>query len=149
VDGYSYAEFCAAVEKLHGQTCWVQTLLRAREARLSPGLYGCAGITDGHHLTPKALLKREFPHGIDLNDDGEIRATAAVWRAQDAWPSVRPLGVLLNDGRNGAPVCRRHHDMVEGRLIRIARAELPAEAEAFAKEIGLGWALDRTFGARA
>jgi hypothetical protein len=104
---------------------------------------------DAHHLLPKQLLKQEFPHGIDLSDDDEIRATPPVWRAQDAWPHVRPLGELLNDGRLGVPVDRRHHDMVEGKLIQIARGELPAETEAIAGELGLGWYLDRTFGVRA
>lgn len=162
VVGYSYPEFCAAVEELHGRACWVRKVLQARVdagVQLPPGLLRCAGAMDGHHLLPKQLLKREFPHGVFLKTSpgfapqadsirlpGHVRTVERIVPGGVAREQTMSLAGLLNDGRIGVPVDRRHHDMVEAKLIRIARVELPPEVEEAAAELGLGWFLDREFG---
>lgn len=145
--GYDYALFCANVEAIHGRECWIHRLLTNRDGRTVPfDWLLCDGVKDGHHVViPKRLLKYEFPHGAVLYD-----ADAGVWRKIDPRvvyeretdPPRRTLGELMNDGRNGVPVCRRHHDMVEGRQLVIRRDELPPEAVEFSTELGLEWYLD-------
>lgn len=145
VDGYDYEAFCAAVAELHGAACWVRATLAAREVPLPPGLLDCAGQLDGHHLLPKRVLKRE-------RGSGGVRLAATTRALYTGTPSREveyeavTIGALLNDGRDGVPACRRHHDLVERALVRIRRAELPRQVEEFAAEIGLGWYLEREFG---
>lgn len=74
------------------------------------------GLLDAHHLIPKQVLKREFPHGV--ND-------------------------LLMDPRNGVLVRRYHHDALEARAAVIPKALLPADALEFVAELGLDWYVDK------
>lgn len=134
--GYDYAVFCANVAALHGPGCWVQRMLAARDGRTVPfGWLTCDGVMDAHHCLPKQLLKREFPHGT-LYKNVNVGPSTIQRKTQ------RTLDALLNDGRNGVPVCRKHHDMIEGRQLVIRRYELPAATVAFAGQLGLGWYLE-------
>jgi hypothetical protein len=138
VTGYSYEAFCGAVEALHGSRCWVVGVLAGRGAAVPSGLLRCDGQVDGHHLIGKNRIKQELPSGtmgpylmVDRDPPKEVPG--------------RSLGEILNDGRNGVPACRRHHDLVERALVRIAREELPAEVFEFAAELGLGGWLERYY----
>lgn len=158
---YNYALFCANVERIHGSACWVSRIVSQRPMAIPTAWERCDGPMDGHHLAvPKRMLKREFPkqaiwgrpwrqtvreqeaeplrwHPFDPRND-DLNRTA---------PRICDLGDLLNDGRNGVPACRHHHDLLENHILRLRREELPPQAEEFAQELGLGWWLDRSFGA--
>lgn len=161
VPGYDYLLFGRRVAELHGPGCWIHRLLMNRPGVEVPwGMVMCDGGIDAHHLAPKRLLKREFPHGVyigcmgecyALKDDRPFEVPEAV-REVIGNPEgrVRSLADLLNDGRNGVLGCRRHHDMVESAEVKIRRGELPAEFVEFATELGLDWFLSsRAFGQEA
>lgn len=70
---------------------------------------------EGHHVLPKALLKREgFP--------------GKLW-----------------DARNALGLCRYHHARHENYVQRVPRDVVPNDAFDFADELGLGWAIDREY----
>jgi hypothetical protein len=73
----------------------------------------CGGILDPHHVIAKQALKK---HGL----------SSQLWNAD-----------------NGIPLCRRHHERHETAVERVPRSLLPAEALAFAEELGLEYLLDR------
>lgn len=89
-------------------------------ARSLPGAdrWRCDGPLDAHHLIPQRLLRREL--------SGDPR-----------------LDAYLHDPRNGVPVCRQHHHVLETRALVVPRRFVPRRAAAFAEELGLVWALDR------
>jgi hypothetical protein len=86
-------------------------------------LLGCEGVPDAHHILKKNFLGRE------LSSDG--------------------LGAVLMDPRNGAVVCRRHHDLLEGRAVVPSLAELPGDVFDFARELGVSWRLERDYPAES
>jgi hypothetical protein len=166
VPGYSYAEFCRGIAERGDTECWVRGLLVARrqaqidawgagqgevgeaQANWIPnGLLECDGPLDGMHLgLSKSWLKNEFPNGgwalypvgdgkwVAPNDEG------GDWH----WP----LHEILNDSRNGVCGCRRHHDLVDRKLIMVRRGDLPGLVEEFAAELGTKAVarLERDFG---
>lgn len=88
----------------------------------------CDGRLVRVHLIPRQLLKREFP---------------AKWRR---YAENRATWVL---GCGGIPGNCGHHGMLDTeRTLRIPRAAIPPNIEAFAKELGLTWWLDREYGER-
>lgn len=93
----------------------------------------CAGPLDAHHVLPKQRIKREFPSGATVGPDGVLRPVRAVEDAEVT------LDALLADARNGVPVCRRHHDLLEGRRVRLPRRTLDGDFPAFLATLGLGW----------
>lgn len=114
-----------------------------------------AGILDAHHVCAKSVLKREFPHGAYVYEDGSVDRVLAEHRrviAPNAGEvnGVRVLALddILWDGRNGVPVARWHHDALEHRTRTIPRAVLPPAVEEFAAELGLEWLIERTYGPR-
>lgn len=115
------------VGEVHGvgsptQRFWYAVTNEGRApCRFAKGYGRCDGPLDAHHLIPKQRIKREFRHDDRLVD-------------------------LIADPRNGIAVCRRHHDMLEGRKLRMLRVELPAGLEEFAVEVGMVWCLERDFG---
>jgi hypothetical protein len=143
-----YRDWQERIAMLDGRRCWMR------------GTVLCRGELDGHHLIPKQRIKRAFPHGAGVGSPwGPIRAgergidrylIMATVGGEDvdiAELPVRTLDELLWDERNGILLCRLHHDRLEQRLFVPARSDLPARVEEFAAELGLGWSLDRTFGA--
>lgn len=82
---------------------------------------------DGHHLVPKQTIKRELRRVYSPDELREV-----LW-----------------DPRNGIPVRRYCHDLLERCMFRIPRLRLPASVEEFAGDVGLDWYLDRTYGFRA
>lgn len=120
--GYSYRTFCQNVVALHGDRCWLSDHIRAKERAhpvdYSPGLKVCDGPMDVHHIFKKQRLKREC-----------------------TWADPATLVLILEDGRNGMVVCRRHHDLLERALVVLRRGELPVEFEEFVDDLELdGWA---------
>lgn len=147
MSGYSYAEFCQAVSALHGNSCMVRLTLTWRKTLPPSSHLHCDGPLDAHHVLPKRLLKRVFPHGVYFAEGDGWRRTMPdqVGDYSIETGAARSLGDLLNDGRNGIPVCRRHHDLIENCAINLSRGELPHEVEEFAAELGLRWYLERTY----
>lgn len=145
-----YEEFWAAVTDRGRRGCWgceLRPSEREECARQS------GGVLDGHHILPKAVLKREFPHGAYIYEDGSVdRVLAAHRRVIPAGATevngvrVVDLAVLLADPRNGVPLARLHHDRIEQRIFNPTREQLPAGVEAFAAEFELTWWLDRRYG---
>lgn len=125
--GYSYEAFFEAIAHMDGYRCFVHHLLLKREeegADFPLGLLLCEGVMDAHHLLPKQRLKQEFSSNGTLYGGG---------------PDVR-LGDVLSDPRNGILACRRHHDLVERRLVVVRAADLPQRFSAFCADYGLeGW----------
>ena len=85
------------------------------------GWSACDGPLDAHHVIPQRVLKRELP--------------------ADALPDA------LADPRNGVPVCRRHHDALECRSLRLAPSQAHEGLRAFAAQHGLGWYVEREWAA--
>lgn len=121
---YAYGVFLHSIAGLYPVECWVRPVLLARGGDVRGSLLPCDGILDGHHLVRKSTLTTEL--GLSKADGGAV----------------------LNDGRNGVFACRRHHDLIEGCAVRLERGELPMVVDEFAAAHGLGWWLDRTYGAR-
>lgn len=159
VPGYDYPAFLHAVIIGRGHGCWVGGLLRARREHwrrsrapgdtmppeLDPALLGCQGQLDAHHLVPKQRIKREF-HRLNPLDEWPVRINRAWADGGSEFVSWESLAAMLMDARNGVIVCRRHHDLLERRLVVPARAELPRGVEEFAAVVGMGWSLDRDYG---
>lgn len=148
----SGVEFWQAVTN-HGRAkCWA--------CEVWPGDKGTckhlsAGILDAHHVLAKSVLKREFPHGAYIYEDGSVDRVLAAHRRVISPNAEEVNGVrvvaldrIVWDPRNGVPVARWHHDQVEQRRRVIPRAVVPVPVEAFAAELGLTWLIDRTYGAR-
>lgn len=122
---YSYERFCANVRDRHpGCRCWVCERLLPVVADLGVTMHAQArckavshGIVDCHHLIAKQRVKR-----------------AAAVAGDPTW--------ALEDGRNGIPVRRYHHDALERGLLKIPRGMLPSRVAEFAGEIGMAWMLD-------
>lgn len=111
---------------------------------------------DAHHLLPKQRLKREFPWGAYVYEDGTVDRVLAEHRRvippnAEEVNGVRVISLerILWDPRNGVPLSRWHHDEIEQRRLVVPRVKLPAAVELFAAELELGWMLDRDFGDRA
>jgi hypothetical protein len=118
-----------------------------------PGAGPCDGALIRAHLVPRQLLKREFPHGVVLDDHGWRRLS----RYEDRYDlEHRTLEDLCLDPRCWVPCCGGpmgnggHHGMLDqSRTLRIPRVELPAVVESFARELGLSAWLDREYGEAA
>jgi hypothetical protein len=145
VKGYHYSTFLLDVlSEWRGDRrlreyggCWacayVPDVDRLRCTRMS------AGKLDAHHVLPKQLLEREYPHGVVLD-------AAKRWvRAASAGQDVRPLAALLMDARNGMPLRRYHHDVLEAAQLRVPWRKLPAPVLEFAGELGLTVELERRY----
>lgn len=161
VDGYDYPAFLHAVIIRRGHGCWVGKLLRGRREHwlrsrapgaampwdLDPGLLMCQGELDGHHLVSKQRIKREFER-LNPLDEWPVLINRN-WSTGGPFEPVRweSLAEMLMDPRNGVPACRRHHDLLERRLVVPTRAELPVGVEEFAAEVGMVWSLERDYGA--
>lgn len=158
VPGYDVELFASRIRALHGDGCWIHRLLTNRPGDEVPfGWLLCDGPMDPCHLIPKRLLKREFPHGAWLTIAATPSGLAAIPLRHDApridYPPevvanigdpnerLRSLGEMMNDGRNGVPGCRKHHNWMDDGKITLCVAELPAPAVEFACELGLDWYL--------
>jgi hypothetical protein len=89
----------------------------------------CDGRLIRAHLIPRQLLRRESGTRLRYLD-------------------------VVNDPRSYVMACggpmgnAGHHGMLDAsRTLRIPRGALPVGVEAFAEELGLGWWLDREYGA--
>lgn len=115
-----------------------------------------AGACDGQlvrgHIVPRQLLKRTYPHGALLDEDGWRPMT----RYEDRYDlRHRTLQDLIDDQRSWVPVCGgatgvgAHHGRLDiARTLRIPRERIPEGTEQYAAELGLGWYLDRAHGPR-
>ena len=147
-----YVTWLAAVRGAFRGPCWLCQRLPAQAQRCE---MASGGIIDGHHIIRKSRLKREFPHGAYVYEDGSVDAVPAAHRRVIAPNAtevngvrVVPLDAILWDPRNGLVLRRWHHDELEQRRVRILRTSLPRAVEEFAAEFGLLWSLERDFGAR-
>jgi hypothetical protein len=109
----------------------------------------CDGRLIRAHLIPRSLLKREFPHGVLLEDGRWRKAT----RYEDRYDLAhRTWQLLAADPRSWVPCCGGpqgnggHHGQLDhSRTLRIPRDQLPEAVEQFAAELGLTWFIDRTY----
>ena len=84
------------------------------------------------------------------------------WSAEDADVRVRggrvtvrlrPPGIYeglaerMWDPEHGVVACRRHHGLMDSRLVRIHRSDLPERVERWAHTYALEWMVDRDYGA--
>lgn len=93
-----------------------------------PGAGACDGRLVKCHLLPQQLLRRELgPRG---------------WRAVASDPRSYVWGC------GGATGCSGHHGQLDySRTLRVPRAMLPVGLLELAEELGLGWYVDREYGA--
>ena len=108
----NYSVFARGVNDLYPDVaCWA---CQTDPANRWKCLERSAGLVDVHHIVPQRVIRRE----------------------------VEPAFVIqaLRDPRNGVPLRRWHHTMVEAAMTRIA---LPDEAWAFAADFELVWYLER------
>lgn len=149
----SYETFWRAVTRTGRAGCWGCLVWPGDGGRCE---HVSAGLPlDAHHVLARQVLKREFPYGAYLYEDGSVDRVLAAHRRVIAPNAEEVNGVLvvsldriLWDPRNGVPLGRWHHDQVEQCRRVIPRAVMPSGVEEFAAELGLGWLLDRTYGVR-
>ena len=140
---YSGEAVAVAVAGRDGpRACWgcrVQPWTRSRCTSLSAGRY------DAHHCLPKSKLKRAFPFGAWLTDDGALTPIPR----HDAHDVERPVDVtladLLMDPRNGVMMGRWHHDQLEVWAFRPTLDDVPRAAVEFAREVGMLVELERAY----
>lgn len=96
---------------------WREGVLTACGNRCAAGPSYCSGPLQCHHILPKRVLKREGH--------------------EDRFWSVS----------NGLALCEFHHMSHENRSRVIDAALLPNAAWTFARELGLGWWLERMYDA--
>lgn len=115
----------------------------------------CWGQLQRAHLIPKQRIKREFPQGAVYATDGSggepswiAFDSRMIFAAEGSPDKRRSLRLLQWDPRVWIPACHGHHGNLDSYVLRLERAELPAEVEEYAEEYGLGWSLDRDFGLR-
>lgn len=106
-----YSEFARGVYELHGDRCWA---CRTDTANRWKCQERSTGRVDWHHIITQQTIKREV--------DPELVTQA------------------LCDPRNGVPLARWHHGMVDSYMTSI---ELPDDVWRFAADYGLTWALER------
>jgi hypothetical protein len=128
----------------HGARCFFASV---------PGAGPCGGRLVRCHLIPKALLKREFPHGAVRLDGHWHRLTRATPAKERVGLQYWRLSQMCSDPRSwvlgcGGPMgVSGHHGRLDvSRTLRVPRALLPAAVEEFAAEYGLTWWLTRTYG---
>ena len=106
-----YSAFSRGVFALHGDGCWACRTDTSNR-------WKCHDRSDGrldfHHILSQSLLRREVPAEL--------------------------LPAALADPRNGVPLRRYHHDLVEHNMVYI---EIPEVAWVFAADFELAWALER------
>lgn len=112
-----------------------------------------AGACDGQlirgHLIPRQVLRREFPHGVVL-DDGRWRK---LGRNEDRYDLLHhSVADLIDDPRSWVPMCggpmgnSGHHGMLDtARTLRIKRERLPEGFLLFCDELGLTWFIERIY----
>lgn len=88
-----------------------------------------------HHVLPQQIIRREFPGGVF----GETAYPPEV-----EFRSVT-LKELLADERNLIWMREYHHQALEARHLIIHLQDVPAEARAFADELGMGHHLERLY----
>lgn len=120
-----------------------------------PGAGPCDGALIRAHLIPRQLLRREFPKGVAFCDEqGRWVDVRGAWAFDDdKGPRFRSLRELCDDERSWVPCCGgplgpggHHGQLDQSRHLRIPRADLPAEVEEFAAELGLLWWVEREYG---
>lgn len=93
----------------------------------------CDGQLIRAHLIPKQRIRRELRAGRTVAELREIMWDSRAW----VWCCGGPTG-------SGG-----HHGQIDySRTIRILRAQLPPELEAFAEQYGLEWSLEHDYGPR-
>jgi hypothetical protein len=138
VKGYDYGAFCRGIAERDGVLCWVRVLLIARRAAMVKKWAGSAADS------PPSACREWIPNGLMDCDgplDGHHAALSKSWLKSYAATLEREgepvdLAGWLNDHRQGRLACRRHHDLVERRLIVVRRGDLPEELDEFLAELG-------------
>lgn len=111
----------------------------------------CDGFLIRAHLIPQQLLRREFRHGLLLEDGKWRKADRYEDRYELPW---RTADDLCNDQRTWVVCCggpqgqAGHHGQLDGYKLKLVREDLPAAVEEFAEQYGLVWYLDRRYGLR-
>jgi hypothetical protein len=121
-----------------------------------PGAGPCDGALIRAHLVPRQLLKREFPEGVAMFDGEWISVRELRRRVTPEGRAnyrTRTLRDLCDDERSWVPCCGgplgpggHHGQLDQSRHLRIPRADLPADVEEFAAELGLTWWIEREYG---
>lgn len=149
--GYSYTLFQERVTRRGRLGCWVcDHLAAATDPRWQSStarqndVARCrqvGGPMDAHHVVAKQRIKAAFPHGGEVSwletEKGHAILLPRRLGGEDAvWLE---LGELLMDERNGLPVRRYHHDMLEQAAVRFAERAWPERVRDFAAEHGFVW----------
>jgi hypothetical protein len=155
VAGYDYPALLRAVAKRDNEKCFVRELLVARrQAKIDEwsggqadgmdpacradwipaSLLDCREGFDACHVLSKSWLKDTYPHGVwtasgEPLDPGRANMVLGP-------DDVRALADLLTDPRNCVLNCRRHHGLMDRKLVVVRRADLPGSVEEFAAELG-------------
>jgi hypothetical protein len=148
--GYDYPALLHAVAERDNGKCFVRELLVARrqakidewsggqadgmdpacrEDWIPASLLDCRERLDACHVLSKSWLKDAYPNGALLVAPGSTLVPAL-----DGYPGS--LAVVLNDPRNAVLNCRRHHGLMDRKLVVVRRADLPGHVEEFAQELG-------------
>jgi hypothetical protein len=136
---YSYPDFLEVVLRHRGRDCWVEALLGAR-ANAEMREWQEAGRRGEVKWIDQRVVDWQRFRDCDGELDAHHVAVSKQRIKQKFHPDDDRRGEALMDPRNGVPCCRRHHDLLERRLVVPTRAELPEDAVEFAGEIGmLGW----------
>lgn len=110
-----------------------------------PGAGPCDGALIRAHLIPKQRIGRERDAARAAERRGML--TPAQRRLL-----LRPEMHLLWDPAVWVPMCGGpmgqggHHGMLDGKQLRIARADLPPALEEFARRYGFEWSLEADYG---
>jgi hypothetical protein len=125
------------------QRCWFREI---------SGAGRCEGSLVRCHLISKDRLKKEFPKGVCFLDGEWVRVHPKL-PEMALNGTFRSLHALLNDPRvfvwgcGGLSGLAGHHGQADGYKLPISRSALPQALEEYAAELGLGWELDRAYGA--
>lgn len=111
------------------------------------GAGACEGRLVLAHLIPRQVIRREVI-------SARTKGLSGRWPVDVAQRAE--LARILWDERVVVPVCggitgcSGHHGALDtARTLRIPRERVPASVEAFARDYGLVWWLDREYGLRA
>lgn len=135
--------------------CWIGSILKDLSAfwpewEVEEELLSCDGPMDACHMISKQRIRQIYPRGA-------WKVTEAMSGARLYYPVTFGIEALdpviqrvarddiVYDERVGVPGCRRHHDLMDNKRVRIPYLYVPLATRSFAAEFGLDWSLERDF----
>lgn len=105
----------------------------------------CSGRLDKHHVIKAQRIRRRFPFGAVVMEDGTVVPATRLTVRSDALTS---LTSILRDRRNLKDACRFHHDNWHWSRFSFPYEDLPPEVIEFAEQYGLVSELERAYAPR-